>query len=92
MDILSAAVKCPTCGAEIGDQCVQDGQEIFRKHSDRILRDVLNINLEISRTSAERILKIVYADKGVKGEGFLFELMCFEIDFARAMTAHLRAG
>lgn len=91
MDILSVAVECPTCGAEIGDQCVQDGQEIFREHPDRILQDVLQINLEISRASAERILKIVYADESEKDEGFLFELMCFEIDFARAMTAHLHA-
>jgi hypothetical protein len=84
MNIVSAAVECPTCGAEPGRSCVENQQTICNEHPDRILHDVVPINLILSKTTAYRIAEMLNADEDEDDEGFLYELMCVDIDFARA--------
>lgn len=86
MKIVSAAVECPTCGVAIGEFCIENGKELIREHPNRILHDVVEINLEISRSTAYRIAQMLNADEDEDDEGFLFELMCVDIDIGRAVT------
>ena len=86
MKIVSAAVECPTCGVAPGEFCIEDGAELLREHPDRILHDVVEINLVISKSTAYRIAQMLNADEDEGDEGFLYELMCVDIDIGRAVT------
>lgn len=86
MKIVSAAVKCPTCGVGPGEFCVEGEDELPREHPDRILHDVIEINLVISKDTALRIAQMLIADENEKDAGFLYELMCVDIDIGRAYT------
>lgn len=63
MKIVSAAVKCPTCGVGPGEFCVEAGHELVREHADRILHDVIEVTLEVSKSTALRTSQMLIADE-----------------------------
>jgi hypothetical protein len=62
------------------------GKKLVREHADRILDDVVEINLVISKSTALRIAQMLNADEDEEDQGFLYELMCVDIDIGRAYT------